>query len=306
MASLFYHTGALGDFITIVPAIQWYKKQNPSRKITLLGRPAIGKFALATGLISNWLDIDDPKYLPLFYDTFSKEAGKILAEFKTAVLFANDDSLILRNIEQSAIQNLLWQPPFPSSSMHVIDYHLSLFCDPLTLDPAERTPSIIPPAPALSESEKSIDLNADQPPIAIHPGSGSGKKNWPFDRFLSVADHFRTKKIPVVWIKGPAEESLHFPADDRIASNLELPVLAALLHQCRAYAGNDSGVTHLAAAVGCPTLAIFGPSDPAVWSPRGKKVVIVRWNDDRTMIINHLERFLSQTNPAINSKSKDE
>jgi ADP-heptose:LPS heptosyltransferase len=45
---------------------------------------------------------------------------------------------------------------------------------------------------------------------------------------------------------------------------------------CRLYIGNDSGITHMAAALDIPTLAIFGPTDPVLWSPRGKNVVVVR------------------------------
>jgi ADP-heptose:LPS heptosyltransferase len=59
------------------------------------------------------------------------------------------------------------------------------------------------------------------------------------------------------------------------AHNLQLRLLAAVLSKCGAYVGNDSGVTHLAAATGIPTLAIFGPTDPAVWAPLGRNVKVV-------------------------------
>jgi ADP-heptose:LPS heptosyltransferase len=59
---------------------------------------------------------------------------------------------------------------------------------------------------------------------------------------------------------------------------LELPLLAAILSQCHLFIGNDSGITHLAAALGVPTIALFGPTDPYVWGPRGKKVFIAREN----------------------------
>jgi ADP-heptose:LPS heptosyltransferase len=45
---------------------------------------------------------------------------------------------------------------------------------------------------------------------------------------------------------------------------------------CRLFVGNDSGISHMAAALGIPTIAIFGPTDPVLWSPRGNKVVVVR------------------------------
>jgi len=64
--------------------------------------------------------------------------------------------------------------------------------------------------------------------------------------------------------------------DPILLHDLPLPLLAAILSRCRLYVGNDSGVTHLAAAVGVPTVAIFGPTDPDVWAPRGPGVRVVR------------------------------
>lgn len=57
----------------------------------------------------------------------------------------------------------------------------------------------------------------------------------------------------------------------------DLYLLACWLARARLYIGNDSGITHLAAAVGTPVLALFGPTDPAVWAPRGPHVRVVRW-----------------------------
>jgi len=57
--------------------------------------------------------------------------------------------------------------------------------------------------------------------------------------------------------------------------DLPLRTLAGVLARCSVYVGNDSGVSHLAAAVGAPTVAIFGPTDPRVWGPRGPRVQTV-------------------------------
>ncbi len=56
--------------------------------------------------------------------------------------------------------------------------------------------------------------------------------------------------------------------------------LAAWLASATAYVGNDSGITHLAAAVGTPVVALFGTTDPAVWCPRGENVVCMRKRED--------------------------
>jgi heptosyltransferase-3 len=97
----------------------------------------------------------------------------------------------------------------------------------------------------------------------IHPFSGSARKNWPLDRFRELAARL---PMPVKWCAGP-EESLQ----DAVRFE-NLYELGCWLASARLYIGNDSGITHLAAAVGAPVVAIFVASDPVVWAPRGKLV----------------------------------
>ena len=105
---------------------------------------------------------------------------------------------------------------------------------------------------------------------AIHPFSGSSKKNWPLEHFETTAERLG---LPVRWCAGP-EETL--PDATRFE---DLYQLALWLASARLYIGNDSGITHLAAAVGAPVVAVFGSTDPAVWGPRGERVRIVSSSD---------------------------
>jgi heptosyltransferase III len=100
----------------------------------------------------------------------------------------------------------------------------------------------------------------------IHPFSGSTRKNWPLERFREVAARLG---MPARWCAGP-EEAL----DDAVRFE-NLYELGCWLASARIYIGNDSGITHLAVAVGTPVVAIFGPSDPAMWAPRGARVSVV-------------------------------
>jgi len=102
--------------------------------------------------------------------------------------------------------------------------------------------------------------------VAIHPFSGSAKKNWPLDRFRELA---RRLDAPVRWCAGPAEP---LEGAERFDSLYDL---ACWLRSASLYIGNDSGITHLAAAVGTPVVALFGPTDPAIWAPRGDRVSVV-------------------------------
>jgi heptosyltransferase-3 len=100
----------------------------------------------------------------------------------------------------------------------------------------------------------------------IHPFSGSARKNWPLRRFRELAARLT---LPVRWCAGP-EEAL-----EGAVRFQNLDELACWLASARVYIGNDSGITHLAAAVGVPVVAVFGLTDPIVWAPRGERVRVV-------------------------------
>mgnify|MGYP005833402147 CR=1 FL=1 len=126
--------------------------------------------------------------------------------------------------------------------------------------------------------------------VLVHPGSGSLKKNWPPDRFAKLLRKTLTAFHPLrPWlIQGPADQAAIdaiVNADDlrdevRGIAALRPLDLAQVLSEATLYVGNDSGVTHLCAALGVPTIAIFGPSDPAQWSPLGPCVRVVRRDFD--------------------------
>lgn len=100
----------------------------------------------------------------------------------------------------------------------------------------------------------------------IHPYSGSARKNWPIERFRELAERL---PLPVHWCAGPEEK-----LEDAVRFD-NLYDLASWLAPARIYIGNDSGITHLAAAAGVSVVAVFGPTDPAVWAPRGELVRVV-------------------------------
>ena len=115
-----------------------------------------------------------------------------------------------------------------------------------------------------------IPVRRDQGHYAVvHPFSGSPEKNWPLERFAQVARELECE-MPVFWSAGP-EEPLN------TATRFErLDDLADWLAGADVYIGNDSGITHLAAAVGTPVVALFGPTDSRVWGPRGERVEIIQ------------------------------
>jgi ADP-heptose:LPS heptosyltransferase len=116
--------------------------------------------------------------------------------------------------------------------------------------------------------------------VILHPGAGSAAKVWP--GFPALARRLRDAAWPLVVVAGPADRAAVAAVlaagigDGLIAREWALPRLAALFAEARALVGHDSGLSHLAAAVGCPTLALFGPTDPRVWAPVGGHVAVLQ------------------------------
>jgi len=121
--------------------------------------------------------------------------------------------------------------------------------------------------------------------VAIHPGSGGAAKCWLIESFVNVITELWRRQIPVLLLTGPADterlatllELIAMPPTPsllKIMSNAPLVDVAEQLKDCSAYLGNDSGITHLAAMLGLPTIALFGPSNLNVWKPVGPLVQV--------------------------------
>jgi ADP-heptose:LPS heptosyltransferase len=104
--------------------------------------------------------------------------------------------------------------------------------------------------------------------VIIHPGSGSPAKCWP--GFEQLANRIPDSVVLI----GPCE--LQIQTNQPRLEGLALQSVVEELRSCRAFIGNDSGITHLAAYLGCPTIALFGPTDPRIWGPIGRRVTILR------------------------------
>lgn len=126
-----------------------------------------------------------------------------------------------------------------------------------------------------SEGIPRISCNSPEAPrenfAVIHPFSGSPRKNWPMENFRELARQLETD-MPVRWCAGIEDP----PLEGAVRID-DLYELAHWLARAQLYIGNDSGITHLAAAVGTPVLALFGPTDPEVWAPRGEHVTVGRF-----------------------------
>jgi heptosyltransferase-2 len=137
-----------------------------------------------------------------------------------------------------------------------------------------------------------LDWLGDTPLVIIHPGgvdetAGKPGRRWPAARYARLANHLgRAHDARVVLVGGPADVAvagevagmMAVPAANQ-AGRMGLGQVGALAEIAGLYVGNDAGPTHVAAAAGCPTLAIFGPTDPTVTAPYTRRSPIkILWN----------------------------
>lgn len=149
--------------------------------------------------------------------------------------------------------------PAEGTGVHAADFYLEQV---RTLGPCE------------SDGVPRIRCDVEREDFAvIHPFSGSERKNWPLENFGQLARRLQIA-MPVYWCYGPDDP----PLDDAVRIE-NLYDLAGWLAKATLFVGNDCGITHLAAAVGTPVLALFGPSDPAIWAPRGPDVRVGRFSE---------------------------
>ena len=192
--------------------------------------------------------------------------------------------------------------PARTGQQHATDVYLSLAeaCG-IERPQGERPPMAFYPADAdrTAVTQRLIDdLNwlGDVPLVVIHPGGGAGSvyenplKRWPRERFALLINHLARKHNARILLVGSKHDQPLATAIAGMTSvncanwagRVSLGELGALGEIANLYVGNDTGPTHIAAAVGCPTLAIFGPSNPALSAPFSPKTerVITLWHEE--------------------------
>ena len=271
---LVIRSAALGDMILTLPAIAALRSR--VRGVELLGRLPGANLAHGSKLASVVHSIDRCPFHALFDQNIDdSELLEFLGRFDLVVSWSCLE-LLSEKLAKLDVE-LISSEPFPPPDVHAADHFMETLVQLGVSDDAvvpfiqfEET-DILPVHPSLSDLTEGGF-------VALHPSSGNRKKNWPAERFLSLARLVHAEGLQPLWVQGEADTEVvqflydQFPA--MVARDLHLFDLARVLSKAAVYVGNDSGVSHLAAAVGTPTLAIFGPTNPNQWAPRGRLVRI--------------------------------
>ena len=269
--------GAIGDFIATLPVFQALRAQWPAATIEIWGYPHIAELAVAAGWAQTVVSLDRAEMARFFVPEpqFTDAQVAAIRSFDLVFNYLHDPVGQVRSnlLLAGAKQVLSGSPiikrgpaiPFLLEPLQALAFYDTDLLPALDFPEALRAPG----------RERLRARGVRGQPVAVHPGSGSPSKNWPIERFVEIIRRLQAKKTEVIAVLGEADaaeaavlarELPELP----VLEGLTLVELAATLAECRAYLGNDSGITHVAAAVGLPVTALFGPSDADVWAPRGR------------------------------------
>jgi len=245
--------GGIGDFIVSLPALECLRADylevwTAARTVPLVRFASRARAIASTGL--DLLGITEPPERLL----------EELRGFDQIVSWYGANRPGFRELTSSLELPFVFFPALPAkgAGIHATDFYL------------EQVRQI---ASCASDGIPRIRCDASPEDMAvIHPFSGSAKKNWPLENFRALARELE-RFMMVRWCAGPEDP----PLEGAVHID-DLYELACWLARARLYVGNDSGITHLAAAVGAPVLALFGPTDPALWAPRGPNVRVGKWD----------------------------
>lgn len=267
--------GAIGDFIVTLPAIKLLRDSIADCRIEVLGYPGIADLAVVAGLAESTRSLEHRSMALLFVPNakLDDELCDWLKSFNVILSYLYDpDGIVRANMERIGVKTYLDAPHRVIDGQGHAAHQLGKPLESLAMYLDDPAPRIV-----------AANAEARSPHIAIHPGSGSIKKNWSLDHWCRVMQELR--EHPLVVITGEAERERG--VIDQVRStcanlniehweSLPLVELARRLPSCSAFLGHDSGISHLAAACGVPCHLFFGPSDPGTWAPANADVVVHR------------------------------
>ena len=186
------------------------------------------------------------------------------------------DQIFENNLRQCSVQKILRGPARIDKNAHAA-WQLAQPLQELGINVTDLAAKLFPSDEDREFARRFLE-NCEPPILALHPGSGSEKKNWPIENWIELAKTSLNAKASfraIVFVSGEADEkemarvrtSFEHEPQVRFAHQLPLPQLAAVLEQST-FIGHDSGISHLAAAAGARCLILFGPTDPKVWAPQ--------------------------------------
>ena len=286
--------GAIGDFILTLPVLSALRAEFPQAQVEVLGYAHIAQLALAGGLAHAVRPIEARGLAGFFARNgiLDENLKRYFAEFALILSYLYDpDGIFRENVSFCTAARFIAGPHRPDDSA-------GLPASETLLKPLEGLAIFqADPVPRLALFDAPIATNLRLNParkaaqfapaprwLAVHPGSGSERKNWPESKWAEfLREAVDGLPCQILLVGGEAEAGrlerlgAHLAAERyRVADKLPLVELSRLLCQCDYFIGHDSGISHLAAALGLRGVILWSESSEAVWRPRSEHLEIVR------------------------------
>ena len=262
-----------------MPALKALRDAHPRARIEILGYPHIASVADKRFYADVVRSIE---YAAL--SCFFARGGDLpshlrdyFGSFDLILSYLYDpDQIFENNLRLCGVQQILRGPAQIDKNAHAA-WQLAQPLRELGINVTDLAANLFP-SDEDREFARRFLVNCELPILALHPGSGSEKKNWPIENWIELARTLLNAKAlfhTIIFVSGEADENemarvrtlFEHEPQVRFAHQLPLPQLAAVLEQST-FIGHDSGISHLAAAAGARCLILFGPTDPKVWAPQ--------------------------------------
>lgn len=270
--------GAIGDFVLTLPAIRLLRDAYPDARLEILGYQHIAALAENRFYAHATRSIEYGALAGFFAKggELEMELARYFESFDLVVSYLFDpDRIFEHNVARCGVDMFMAAPAKVTGGEHAA-VQLAGPLKELGLTLSDAAATLFP-----SEEDRrfaaSFLADIRSAPVAIHPGSGSSTKNWSIAKWQTILTALSRQDL--LLIGGEADEQQLAALrgrDIRQAVNLPLSHLAAVLERCEVFVGHDSGISHIAAAVGTRCVLLFGPTDPAVWAPANAGVQVIR------------------------------
>ncbi|MEM8872785.1 MAG: glycosyltransferase family 9 protein [Planctomycetota bacterium] len=248
---LIFHAGGLGDFVLTWPIAMALARLRAQQRIVYVTHSEKGQ--LAERVIGvEWDDAE--RWSGAFGGELSDELAKRVDLTAEAYTFGEPGKLEATLADRGVAVTTLPNRP---AGKHITDTYADALTEPILADGVRQSIARI-------RNHGLQNVRPKKGPILLHTGSGGTDKCWPVERWVELAGKLKNAEL----ICGEAEADRGVVPEGATV----IPTLAALHEKLRtavAYVGHDTGPTHLAAVLGLPTIALFGPTDPTHWAPIG-------------------------------------
>jgi ADP-heptose:LPS heptosyltransferase len=302
----------MGDMVCATPAFRALRETYPTARLALVCAPLNFEVVRANPQLDNvflfdkqdwrrpwrfWrlgraLRVYHPDLVFVLNSVSFSLTSALLAHLSGAPLIVGGDSLPF-GWDFSRHAYSLELPSSPEVDRHAIAHSLAPLAEVgITTD--DLTTVVVPTPTELGSAQEFLaSLPGEGPIWILHPGAGKRQNLWPAARFADVASRASARGARVLVLHGPADQAVldrfltalsALDIEDRrqqitIAPIQPVGVCAALLSLAERFLCNDTGLMHVAGAVGVPTLALFGPTDPQLWKPLAETVVALQGAD---------------------------